>query len=94
MEDFSKFYKLGDEYAKGSYFTVFACTRLFDGKKFAAKYFKERNGQAYAELSNSLYLKEEQACCFLKCFEIFDKNNHLYLVYEYMDGGNLHQYVR
>jgi len=94
VQDFTAFYKLGDTIADGSYFTVYKCTRLSDGKSFAAKWFKERNETAYAELSNSLYLKEEQACCFLQCYDIFDKNDNLFLVYELMDGGNLHYHLR
>lgn len=77
----------------GDYFTTFAITKIKCGHKFALKWFKDRNEQALNELSIALYLKAEKGDAFLKCYEIFDFEGQLFLVYEAMDG-DLYDHIR
>ena len=40
-------------------------------------------------MTNSLFMKEEKALGFLKCYDIFNTEGNLFLIYEFMDGGTI-----
>ena len=94
-----RFYDIGTELGRGSFATVYRAVCRADGKTYAIKMVKRNRLRVDGQGATSIFMKEVQILeklhhpniCFLK--ETFYEPKDVVLVLEYIDGGDLLDYI-
>mmetsp|Transcript_20707 Transcript_20707/g.35673 ORF Transcript_20707/g.35673 Transcript_20707/m.35673 type:complete len:417 (+) Transcript_20707:400-1650(+) len=89
------FYQFGDELGKGSFARVVRATDKKTGDVFAIKILEKSNDPKKFARQKEIYMREMKIMAksdhpnVIKLYDIFDTPQRLYLVMEYMKGGEL-----
>ncbi|CAD8076410.1 unnamed protein product [Paramecium sonneborni] len=97
QSDFDFFYVLQKQIGSGSFSQVFLARNKYDGNEYAVKYIMKKEEiieidkqQLVKEIS---ILRQLQHQSIIKLHETFETNDAVYLVMEYLKGGDLLQFI-
>lgn len=77
---------------------MFKAISKFDGREYAIKCFRKvkLNDEVdrVAIIKEISIMRKIQSESIIKLYEVFEGDDHLYLVLEYLRGGELHKYMK
>ena len=75
---------------KGGFGTIYKCQRKSDGKIFALKHTEPKNKEQRQSVINECSMLKFLDCPqLLNCEEVFDFKTCIWIMLEYMEGGDL-----
>ncbi|CAD8057148.1 unnamed protein product [Paramecium sonneborni] len=98
QRNFSQNYTLLKKIGQGNFADVHQATNKFDGAEYAIKCFKKcklkESVDRLSIIKEISIMKKIQNESVIKLYEVFEGDDCLYLVLEYLRGGELHQYIK
>ncbi|CAK69372.1 unnamed protein product (macronuclear) [Paramecium tetraurelia] len=98
QRNFSQSYTLLKKIGQGNFADVYKATNKMDGAEYAIKCFRKNklkeNVDRLSMIKEISIMKKIQHESVIKLYEVYEGDDCLYLVLEYLRGGELHQFMK
>ncbi|CAK77700.1 unnamed protein product (macronuclear) [Paramecium tetraurelia] len=95
---FSQRYSLLKKIGQGNFAEVFKAVSKADGQEYAIKCFRKQDLKEEVDklsiIKETSIMRKLQHESVIKMYEVFEGEEYLYLVLEYLNGGELHKFMK